>query len=266
MISIILISGLLIIAPWIIRNYVQCNTLSIAGRSGVVLTTRANHNDMPWKEYKAFILYNAGSIQWIKHILIKNTDKSIIDNFAKRQYKRNALHEKLYLAKKLGLGLSKSCDSKDYNKLDSILVDNAKQRIINNFSKHLALVLPFAIRGSFPEKGLGFFKGNRHTLGYKKFNFDITMYNIHLSALNLLYISCFFGLFVSSIYFRKWRYVWFLLPSIYLFCFYAFFTHFRSRYSIPLIPIFVICTSIVGFNFCIIIKKISLKYLNIFRN
>lgn len=245
----ILIGAYIIIGPWQLRNFLVFDTTSIAGRSGLVLSIRANINDdyHTNNDYFSYLQCFHRS-KWLRSKLLKK-NTSICKELKELRPKQRAYERRKEIKIKLGL-----VDPE----LQEVFVKEAKDRIMNNFTSHIIMTLPVALRGSFPEVGFGFHpKNKRHkTIGIKKYRYDVSKYYLSLNLLpSLLYMLSFFTVFIFSLYFRRWKLVWFTLPSIYCFFMYSFFTHFIYRYSVFLIPMLVIC-------FCVVIAKIYREIRN----
>jgi len=258
---IVLIISLCLIGPWMIRNYIQLGTFSLAGGSGVVLLTRANYNDITDDDYLKFLLFNLRGLgEWIGKKLSIDIDRKSLEKTFKKKYKYSATKFRRTISKELRL-------SKRNPKLNEMMVQSAKDRMINNFSNHLQMVLPIFIRGSFPEIGYGYIpnseywyhgiKREKKSLGIEYIKFDISKIWISLPTIsNIIYFIAFYLVIFISLIKKKWDLISFLLPSFYVIIVYSFFTHFIPRYSVPLIPIFAICSTVL-------IYKLQ-KYLRLF--
>lgn len=237
----ILISAYIIIGPWQLRNFLVFDTIAIAGRSDLVLSTRANINEhyINHNDYFSY-LKCFPSNSWIRSKL-KNKNIPMCKELDQRTFKQKAYDRRKEIKKKLNI--------KD-PALQKVLVKEAKTRIMNNFVAHIIMTLPVALRGGFPE--VGFYPGNKKhgTIGIEKYNYDISKYYISLKLLpSLFYILSLFTIFTYSLYFRRWNFFWFALPGTYCFFMYSFFTHFIPRYSSFLIPVLIIC-------FCLFLGKL----------
>jgi len=147
--------------------------------------------------------------------------------------------------------------------LDNYMFKLAVSRILTNVDKNIFATVPVILKGSYSERGYGFYNKNRSiTVGKKYFNFDVSKYFYSLKVFpNILFIISFAVVIILSVIKKKYLLLFFLLPSIYMFTMYASFTHFLPRYSAPLIPIYVICTGIVISQlYKLLIKQINLLY------
>jgi 4-amino-4-deoxy-L-arabinose transferase-like glycosyltransferase len=232
-----LLGAFILLGPWIIRNYIQIGTFSIAGRAGLNLTVRANYDEASKEEYRALILMYAPKFKWVRQQSKTYVDSAMrekLKGYVQRAYsRRDQLKSELHL---------------EDPELDQFLFNEAKQRIVSNFVNHLALVLPVALRGSGVEVGYGFNPKNslRETIGIKTFGVDVSKLFISTKLIpNIVFIVAFFGAFFLSLLFRNWGLAWFLIPSMYSFGMYSFFTHFEYRFNLPSIPIYAICVSIL---------------------
>lgn len=65
--SLMLVLGMVfVVGPWMARNYAHFDTLSVSGRGGIVLLTRAMKNDMTDEEYRgAWYAYAPRPLRWI---------------------------------------------------------------------------------------------------------------------------------------------------------------------------------------------------------
>ena len=250
---IVLIVSLCLITPWMIRNYFRFNSFSIAGGSGVVLVTRANYNDMSHKDYIYFNLLNLRGVgRWIATALSIEIDQASLEKRFKKKYKYSATKYRRTLSKEMKL-------SRRNPELNRLMVHSAQDRIFHNFSDHLLMTLPMLIRGSFPEIGYGYIPNDEYryhgirrdgiSLGAKLFNIDISKYWLSLPTIsNIIYIFAFYAVVLILITKRKWESFSFLLPGLYSIFMYSFFTHYIPRYSVPLIPIFAVCSVLLIYN------------------
>jgi len=255
----VVIGAYILIGPWQVRNYIQLGTSSITERSGIVLLSRAYYNVMLFEDYYASILYFARDIRWVEKKFETSFDATVYEKLNPTnliQYNLDVYKHANKIRAELDLSAQETSD---------FLLKEAKQKILANFGKHLAMVVPFAIRGSFFERGYGFYQRDTHheTIGIKKVGFDISKYFIALKALpNVIFVSVFFGTILLSFFFRRWDLIWFLFPGAYSFGMHAFFTHFIPRYSESLIPIFVICSCIALWETYLILKTYFIKLIS----
>jgi hypothetical protein len=239
----VLVGVFVLVLPWQIRNYKEVGTAWIAGRSGLVLTIRANYNEMSAEEYRASFLLFMPRAAW---------PDWVIDRYAGTEIEERLLGQDSYFAD----GYARHREVREKlgfrnPKLDAFLRHEAVQRILANFGDHLLMVAPFAVRGSFAEVGYGFNpKGERYgTIGQDLFG--ITVSNFYVDTPfwpNVILTGVFLISAVVALVARRWAYLGFLLPGLYWFGMHAFLTNFTPRFSIVLIPIFLICTCVASWN------------------
>jgi len=246
--AILLFAAFILIGPWKIRNYINFKTFSLAERSGIVLLTRSYFNEAVSKDYIGSIILYSSRIDWIKKKYRKRIDTKLLRELKSSKYKRDAYSLRDKLSSERGL---------KHPELDNYMFKLGASRILTGIDKHILAVVPVSLKGMFSERGYGFYNKNTSvTVGKKYFNFDVSKYFYSLNAFpNILYMISFVITIFLGLIKKKYSLLFFLLPSIYLFAMYASFSHFLARYSAPLIPIYVICTSIVLFEFNKLFKK-----------
>ncbi len=225
------------VCGWMFRNYHYFNTFSLAGRSGNVLLLRAEKNNMTSKEYIASFFY------WAPGDLVKT--KIMPKIFDESDYKRLVRTNKdsfYYNVTRIEWGAKNiedtntiSSESTSFEK-DKELRDLAIKKILNNPVRHILAIPQFMWRGIFAESGF------RISIP----STDVQVVNNNI--LNLFLFFCFIYLFVISIKRKYFNLFAFLMPSMYLFLMYSFFTHYIPRYSIPLIPILIVSSVILISN------------------
>jgi len=182
----------LIVGPWIIRNYIQLGTLSISGRSGLVLTQRANLNDLIFEDYTGSIIYYSRTIKWVRKNFESRLDPVFYEKLKKNKYKEDAYSYKGKIHREYDLSGPK---------LNHYLLSKAKERILKNPLEHVMAIIPISIRGVFTEYGYGFnprVKKSGDTFGMMFLNFDVTKFYISAkSSLSILYVFLFFRDFYS---------------------------------------------------------------------
>jgi hypothetical protein len=173
----------------------------------------------------------------------------LLNELKNSRYKKDAYSLRGKLSSEKGL---------KYPELDNYMFKLGVSRITMDIDKHILAVVPASLKGMFSERGYGFFnKKNSITVGKKYFNYDVGKYFYSLNVFpNIFYIVSFAFTIILGVIKKKYSLLFFLLPSIYLFAMYASFSHFLARYSAPLIPIYVICTSIVLFEFYQLLEKL----------
>ncbi len=204
-----------VIAPWMIRNHNISGEWKVAGRGGEVLSIRAEYDTMPWSDYFVSYFYFTPLIG--DRLLLKTFGQETFDRFDRdndESYYRRAKREKGVahtLAEEKDISLTKA----------SLLV------IKDNFVKHMALTAAFAYRGAFMQAFI-----RRQPLPVILVAFT--------AAVSLLFVPA--GLIATgwAFFTNRLRYWVFLFPAYFSYGFHAFLTHYIPRYSMPLIPVFLV--------------------------
>lgn len=240
----VLVGVFVLVLPWQIRNYTEVGTTWIAGRSGMALTIRANYNEMSAEEYRAsFVLFMPRKV-WPDWVVDRYAGTEIEERLlgGRDSYYSEAFDRRREVQEKLGF--------RD-PKLDAFLRHEAVQRILANFSDHLLMVAPYTVAGSFAEVGYGFNpQAERYgTIGQDLFGITVSNFYVDTPLWpNVILTGVFLISAVVALVARRWAYLWFLLPGLYLFGVHPILLIFETRYSIMLIPIFVICTCVASWN------------------
>jgi len=256
---IIFLSVFMLIGPWMIRNFYHFDRFEIAGgRSGTNILARAYLDELNYEEYHAFVLLNLPKIRWVNSQLdeylypeLYQKLRWVSDTSGKVLVRRSEI------IKRIG---SKNNDDNE------ILLDEGKKIISSNTKNHFAMILPVFLRGSLGiNKGFGYFVGNEETIGLKKFNISVHNFKYKTNNLvNIAMIMIFILTFVITYLIRKWSLFMFMLPTVYCFTIYSFFTVGVSRFFFPLIPIIIIVDSIVIYCFLNLLfsnLRLFVKYL-----
>ncbi len=247
------VAALTIITPWLVRNQWVLGEWSLTGRGPIVLLVRSYKNGMTEEEFRgAFYAY---APQFLKHHMSKLTGYSSADRaLGGRLQRLRRFHVQDEIARDKGdetsaIGFYIKATTHANNILkrqlelnpdptlarqnaDQIIKREAFQRITQHPWVHLKASLVFAWRGAWPMNttdGIEIPKEFPELSQLKRINI--------LSALGLLSLV---GLLVSAFIKSNLPLLGFSLIPAGTFMFHAFLTHFIPRYSIPMIPIWII--------------------------
>lgn len=210
MVMLFIISYAVILLPWVGRNYHHFGRAFITERGGGSLTMRAGYNKMMTsKDYLASFLYWVPT-RYTQEFALKTFGEEVISHIDPSH--PDSIHSRMRNFK-----VEKA---KDYNSTvdaDSEMIQNAVKEIKSHPFRHLLMCIPFAWRGLFVEIDDHFF--------------------IPASLISLILFMGFFTFTLHSLIRRKWEYIAFIFPSLYLFGMHVLLTWCNPRYNKPLIPI-----------------------------
>ena len=225
-VALAIVGTIIVVAPWMLRNQLQFGSPSIADRGGLVLLTRAIKNQMTHEEYiGAFYVYAPyvlrGPIGFITGF--KNEDVHAGGRLERLRRNANVDHDDAaadegrlqdvisyyYRAKAMRTPILAQLNTAEHpNALaeaDAQLQKEAIRMIKAHPGDHLAMILPFMVRGAF----------------------------------YMFPVFCFMLIYAWRR--RDTALVAYVLPSLGLICFYALVSHFIMRYADPSAPIMSIC-------------------------
>lgn len=227
------LSTLLLITPWLVRNYVVFGEFKIAGRDSNVLSVRAEFSYMTGQEYLAQFAYFAP--QGIQPILLTLFDEAHYSRFPRLDEDGNRNLDSFYWRSRLG-GYVTERALEEYGSLnDSARTRAALSIIRENWMQHTALTVSFAYRGSFVK----IFRHLAIDRQIAQFIYVITY------GVSLFFVPALLGVALVALARRRWALLAFLLPAMYSFAIHAAITHYIPRYSAPLVPVFLIALGVV---------------------
>jgi 4-amino-4-deoxy-L-arabinose transferase-like glycosyltransferase len=213
--------ALAVYSPWFVRNQRLGETLQVDERGEDVLAIRAEYSTMNWRQYAASFFYFTPSIgpRLTASIFGEDTargfDRSRPESFFQRAL--SGAGEVQRTATASGLG--------------------TRQAAVRVMAEHLPMMallsLPFAYRGAFVQVG-----------------FNVKRVPAALLYFTLLYSAFFVPalvvLILRLVRQRDPRWL-FLVPALYSYAFHSLITHYIPRYSVPLVPIFLLAlVSVIG--------------------
>ncbi len=221
--AILALAALAVYSPWFVRNQRLGEALQVDKRGEDVLAIRAEYSSMSWKQYAAsFFYFTPGVGPRLATALfgektVRSFDRANPESFFRRAVEGTGVVQRTGESRHL----------------------SPRQAAIRVMAEHLPmmalLTLPFAYQGAFVQVG----------------------YNVRRVPAVLLYLTLVYSIFfVPALVILTIRLLrrkdprWpFLLPALYTYAFYSLVTHFIPRYSVPLVPIFIIAlVSLTGWK------------------
>jgi hypothetical protein len=217
----------IVVLPWMYRNHTQFGSWQISDRGGAVLYLRAVKNQMTAEEYRgAFFVWAPGLRDMWGRILgfseadlqeggrLQRLNRTAQSDFAERDlaaelagnpegaisYYRRARAERMRLIHELR---ARGVPN-PRTEADQALQERALTEIRENFGRHLLMTLPFTWRGALTS--------------------------------SLALIAC----LAYALARRRTEFTLFMVPALGTIAFYGLFSHFISRYTVPLVPIAII--------------------------
>ena len=231
------------VSPWIIRNYINFNQVSLSSRAGSLTYPRALKNLYSFDRSMKYII-SAFSGEYIVRRFIDNEfvfEKSYIDSESSKKFKAENI---------------KKTDNMNYDKLDALMVEASKDLIIKHPFK-------YALFGLVEINNL-----NSPMIYYTR-HFSIFHDNIYNNTfakiLSILIMRLVWLIFLSMVVYsianiavkRKKNAYIFVLMVLYVNGI-LFFLQGNPRFLIPIFPIYLILAS---FGFCKVINKCHIKLL-----
>jgi hypothetical protein len=233
----------LVVGPWMARNAARFDTLSLAGRSGLVMTVRANLNELPPEHYRYAYVYFSnifGSSRAARATAPPEVKRFFEDR--KRGFRGRGYSRQSKVRRKYKLSTPE---------VDEFLKKEAQGRILANFSKNLLMVPPVMLRGLTSERGIGFLVLKRRVVG----SFGEKYFGVNLSSAfvsggyyglavgGALFVSL-VGLAIYGLRGGRFNLFLFTCPALYLIALQALVTHFIPRYGLPILPVQYACLCI----------------------
>lgn len=238
---------LVLVLPWQVRNMISVGTLTITGRSGLVLAQRANVNDIAKDHFLELLAYYSPSGSPPARYLRKYRDPEFMkwyqgpDGPMLPPYRRQAEFSQSIDVRRAALKRALS---------EEMVGREALHRIAANPMLHLRATPLIAYRGVMSELGYGF------VIPVDLIDDDTVIGETlgeHFNIVNLrsLQIRSSFGssviLFVSALVAfpwclvtRRWALVFLMAPAAFLFAFYSLVSPFVGRFSVPIFPMLIV--------------------------
>ncbi len=221
--AILALAALAVYSPWFVRNQRLGEALQVDKRGEDVLAIRAEYSTMSWRQYAASFFYFTPAVgprlatALFGGETIRSLDRADSQSFFRQAIEGTGEVQKVAAARHL----------------------SPRQASIRIMAEHLPmmalLTLPFAYQGAFVQVG----------------------YNVRRVPAFLLYLTLVYSIFfVPALIILTVRLLrskdprWpFLVPALYTYAFYSLITHFIPRYSVPLVPLFIIAlVSLTGWK------------------
>jgi 4-amino-4-deoxy-L-arabinose transferase-like glycosyltransferase len=200
-------------SPWFVRNQRLSGTL-VDDRGEGVLAIRAEYSTMSWRQYAASFFYFTPAVgprlasALFGQEVTQGFDRDNPDGFYRRGMNRTGVVQSRALAKKISYSRA------------------AVQIITEHLPMMAMLALPFAYQGAFVQLGFNVRRVARPLVYFT-------------AAYSLFFVPAFIALAIRLGQEKDPRWP-FLVPALYSYLFYSLFTHYIPRYSVPLVPIFLV--------------------------
>ena len=246
--GVMLLAGTAILTvPWQLRNLISTGTTDLSGRAGLVLTVRANFNELPaggsLGTMATFTPHNTSLRAYLTDHWLTPGVAAFLE--PPNDPKTRAYDRQRELAVPRGYNAYSA-------ELDSLLEAEALARIRANWTGHLRLTPVLAYRGLFVDSGLGFIpeRLNDEERAPRAGNLLLGaspgwFYPAPIVQNALLFLPAFLA-FAWCALTGRWALVFLMLPAAYLFGLQSFASHNLPRYSVPLIPMLVVIATVVA--------------------
>jgi uncharacterized membrane protein YhaH (DUF805 family) len=213
--------ALAVYSPWFVRNQRLGETLQVDARGEDVLAIRAEYSTMSWRQYAASFCY-------FTPVVGPRLATAVFGGETVRPFDRSR-PESFFQRALYGTG--------EVRRTASERGIGTRQAAVRVMAAHLPmmalLTLPFAWRGAFVQVGF-----NVQRVPAFLLYFTLAYSALFLPALALL---------IARLARRRDSRWLFLVPALYSYAFHSLITHYIPRYSVPLVPVFLIAlVSVIG--------------------
>ena len=208
--------ALAVYAPWFVRTQSVARAPQLDNREEGILAIRAEYSTMSWKQYGASFVY-------FTPVVGPRLTGALFGDETLRRFDRSR-PESFFQRAQGGTGVVARTAA-----AEQVEPRAAAIRVLaRNLPKAALLTLPFAWRGAFVQVG----------------------FNLRNTPAPLIYTTLLVSVFfVPALVFMSARLLRrpfdprasFLIPALYSYLAHSLFTHYIPRYSVPLIPVFIIC-------------------------
>ncbi len=236
-------SSLLLVGPWMIRNYIHFGTATLTGRGGQILAGRANFNTMTGEEFRqALIIWFPGMAAYDG--LIPTTDAYRIIGLESKTSRFDRMNPKWFMR----AGIFKTSENfrAIVRRHDGSTFAAEKEvgsyglrRILRAPLKHLVTSALFFYRGLSVERIRPQILDSR--LRSWKSKGAITL------SENIVLVGSMLLLLMLGI--RRREFLLFCLPGVFLLSFNSLLTHNIVRYVMPLLPIYYVSFGVLVVEF-----------------
>ena len=240
----IALAAILLVLPWMARNHAAGGRFAVADQRGSLLAIRAEYSEITWPELVGgFAYYLPRAPDAMKDVRRSLMRAVKPDVHGYERFNRNHWDGFYRRAKRQsGVVAARAREDPEWKSgvrgrhgRDMALDRSAREVILENWSKHIALSFVFGLRGSVVHLQ----------------RFDLTTYGSPIAAV----IRCLSDLTAWAAFFhvpamiaaiavlgarRDWPRLYFFLPALFSFVVHAGATHYLPRYSDPLTPIWIV--------------------------
>lgn len=244
--ALVLLGGLLVAGPWMLRNQIRFGSPAISGRQHNLLY-RAGLSELPFSAYGDAFLYFTPEVFPLRarrQAAVESGTVRLLDNHHP-EGAYQAGHARLMVIKR-----EAAASGRDW---DGMAREKALEQIRDHPLGYLLMSAPLAWHGIFAEYGWGIEPGPtgepqaRALWGVPPLRFQLPARNPEAQFLSSLLL---FGSFVACLgaaaLRRRLDLALYLLPAAYGFACYVLVSHMVTRFSVPFLPTFAVCTVVVG--------------------
>lgn len=228
--------------PWQLRNAISTGTTAISGRAGLVLTVRANFDELPagglLGAASTFTPSGTSLQRFLEERWLTPEVAAMLE--PPNDPKTRGYQRQRELAKPNGLTAYDA-------ELDRMLKTEALERIKVNWRGHLRVTPLMGYRGMFVDRGIGIIPARVDPeVGTRRTLFDNAPAWFLPAPLlqNFLLFLPAFAAFGFCLLTGRWPLVFLMVPAAYLFALQALMTHYIGRYSVALIPALVVISTV----------------------
>jgi hypothetical protein len=241
----IVLAAVLLVFPWMARNRMAGGDFSVSGRGGLVLAIRAEYSQATWPELVGAFAYYLPLHPRTMNELRKSAMRALEpDVHGYRRFNRLDPDGFYSRAKRQrGAVAARAREYPDWKSGtkgkggDLAIGRGARDVILENWTKHVALSFVFGLRGSVVE--IPPFSLTRGVYGN-----PVAEVIRRLTLLAEWAVIFFVPAMIASIAIlsvrRDWSRLFFFLPTLFAFAIHAGMTHYLPRYSGPLIPLWIV--------------------------
>jgi hypothetical protein len=254
----IVLAAVLLVLPWIARNYLAGGEFSVSGRRGRVLAIRAEYTQITWPELVGGFAYYLPLCPRTMKELRDSVMRALEPDLHGYQRFNRFNHDGFYrrAKRRKGVVAARARADPDWRSgwigMDAALSRAARDVILENWTKHLALSFMFGLRGSVVE--LPQFNLTREVYGN-----PVAEVIRRLTCLAewaaILHVPAMIASIAILGVRRDWPLLYFFLPTLFSFAIHAGMTHYIPRSSSPVTPVWIVGLVFAGGELLRVVRR-----------
>jgi len=259
----IVLAAVLLVLPWIARNYAAGGGFSVSGRRGYVLAIRAEYSQITWPELVGGLAYylplRPKTMKELRDSAMRAVEPDLHGYERFNRLNQDGFYRRAKRRK--GVVAARARSDPDWKKgwtgIDAANSRAARDIIFENWTKHVALSFMFGLRGSFVEPP-------EFNLTRKAYGNPIADVIRRLTGLAewtaILHVPAMIASFGILGVRRDWPLLYFFLPTLFSFAIHAGMTHYIPRYSGPVTPVWIVGLVFAGGELLRVVRRRACRH------